>query len=135
MPKRTSPPRPGWSLATVAIVAMMAASAALAAVSNPHYDSNATVGGLHKVCDDFSIDATDVLSASCNKSTAGIVSKVSSSISLRADLDTECFGQFSSLTPQADRVKIVYSCNLHTDDLNDMVKWDATAGTLKLTAA
>ena len=128
-------PKSPTTLATVAIASILAAAAALAGVSNPHYDSSATVGGLHKVCDDFSIDASDVLKAKCNKVTVGIVSKVDSSISLRADLDTECFGQFSSLTPLSDRVKVVYGCNLHTDDLNDMVKWDATAGKLKLTAA
>ena len=124
------------ALATAAAtVSVLAATAALGGVSNSHYDSSATVGGLHKVCDDFSIDASDVLTASCNKVAAGIVSKVASSIGLRPDLDTECFGEFESLTPLSDRVKVVYDCDLHTDDLNDIVQWDAAAGKLKLTAA
>ena len=129
--------------AALAAVTMLLAGGASA---NPHYDANATTGGLQKVCTDFSIDSTDLLEAKCNKSTAGVITKVDASLDLTSDTDSGCQGRYVSVTPYADRVEYKFKCvgynhqgtemtSEHTKDLNDKVKWDASAGKLLLKRA
>ena len=120
----------GWrALAAVAVLLANVASA------NPHYDSSATAGGLQTVCKGFSIDKFDVVGASCNKVTLGVVSLTSASIKVQRKEGSAC-GQDQSITPEADRVVLKYKCTItgdtvHERDLNDMFRWNATAGKLE----
>ena len=135
MPNRPLPH--SWALAPLAAGALLLANVALAA-DNPYYDENATTGGLHKVCTDFSVDGSDILSASCNKVTVGIVSKVSASVDLKPDIDSSCQGNHQGIEYRSDRVVRKYKCPAATGDqifetnLDDMIKWDASTGKLSL---
>ena len=126
-----------WVLAPLAAGAVLLANVALA--SNHHYDKNATVGGLQKVCKDFSIDRSDILRATCNKSTAGVISQVKVSLDLKPDTDTNCQGTTEDyIDIRHDSVVITYTCPPSTGskrftlDLNVMVSWDASTGKLSL---
>ena len=105
------------------------------AAANPYYDKDATTGELQKVCKDFSINSSDIISASCNKVTLGVVSVTSASITLERKPGSAC-GQEQSITPEAARVVLKFKCTItgdtvHERNLNDMMTWDATEGKLK----
>ena len=120
----------------IAAAIMFLVNVALA--SNHHYDANATTGGLQKVCTEFKIDAQDILSAKCNKLTAGVVSQVSASVDLKPDTDTNCRGTSHYIEVRENGVINHFKCPPSTGDknfkvdLNDMVTWNATEGTLTL---
>ena len=135
MPNRSLPL--SWALAPLAAGAVLLANVALA--SNHHYDENVTTGGLQKVCKDFSIDRSDILRATCNKSTAGIISQVKASVDLKPDMSDSCQGHIDDyIDIRHDSVVITYKCPASTGDkkfeldLNVMVSWDASTGKLSL---
>ncbi len=128
----TTGPPPDPLRGVLALVAMLFAGVAS---GNPYYDEDATAGELQKVCKDFSINSSDVISASCNKVTLGVVSLTSASITVQRKANSAC-GQDQSITPEADRVVLKYKCTItgdtvHERNLNDMMVWHASEGKLK----
>ena len=111
------------------------------AVNNPHYDANATTGGLHKVCKEFSISNQAVLEAECNKKQSeDSLSLVTDTIDLLSQIEERCRMYFE-VRPQADKVLLVTECTHPTKDsveetqnLNSLIQWNATAGELRFKA-
>ena len=61
--------------------------------ANPH-DESATTGRLEKVCRNFSINTSGVLSAQCNKFEAtDLITLVDASIDLSSEIDGSCIGR------------------------------------------
>ena len=128
------PPVPFFRMAGLIAVSVLLASVAYA-VNNPHYDANATTGGLHKVCKEFSISNQAVLEAECNKKQSeDSLSLVTDTIDLLSNIEERC-RIYYEIRPQADKVLLVTECRHptwdsveETQDLGTLVEWDVTDG-------